>query len=162
MLKDFAVIVLIFLALSLVVGVLFYNGFFFHTPSSATFLTEYNDLEHTKTWDTFKTSYPQIDPTTIENPFVTTNDISVTVSEPSLLESATIPKYCITFNVAVTTNFEKNNYGNVYSTGSLTQPSILIFLLDQNDRIRGKLYSIQSSADFYMNGNNSCLLYTSP
>lgn len=158
-LKEFGIIALIFLVVMLGVGVLFYNGFFYKVPSSATYLTNFNNLDSVKSWDSFKTTYPQIDPKTLEasqslytntNP----NPLSVTITEPNWLESATTPKTCIYFNVAIKTNFWVNDYYNPHSKGSLTQPSLLIFLLDQNDRIRGKLYTIQGSSDFVMNADN--------
>jgi hypothetical protein len=151
-LKGIIVFVAIFLGLTFLFGWVFYNGFFFGIPSSATYLTNFNNLDRTVTWDTFKANHTQIDPKLVQpSSSVLYQDVWVKVSG----ESTVRPHNYFSFHVSYGTNFMVNQQYYPYSKATLKQPSLLIFLLDQSDRIRGKLYTIQGSSDFSMNGNNA-------
>ena len=151
-LKGLILFVAIFFVLNIMIGWVFYNGFFFGVPSSATYLTNYDNLDRTVTWDNFKANHTQIDPKLVQpsSSISLPPDVWVKVSGESIVR----PHNLFSFHVSYGTNFEVNQQYNPYSKATLKQPSLLIFLLDQNDRIRGKLYTIQGSADSTMNGNN--------
>jgi hypothetical protein len=146
-LRNFGIFLVILLVVSFLYGELFYNGFFFGVPSAVTYVEPYSNLA-SKAWDEFITNHTQLDPKNLQS----MHGVWLTVSDVNWKESATRPHDYFSFDVSYGTNFEV--YPQTYSTGTLQQPSLLIFILDQNDRIRGKLYSIQSSADFIMSGDN--------
>lgn len=127
-----------------VVGGVLYTGIT-GVPSSATYLTNFNDLDTTKLWDNFKTSQPQLDPSLLESSALVSSGVWVNVSAMGLGEELFQPKTVISFHVSIST---------VLGYSSLKLPSLLVFLLDQNDRIRGKLYAQQSSPDFFVAGQN--------
>jgi hypothetical protein len=148
-LKDFGIFLIILIIVSVILGGVVVNGFFFHVPSTATYLQNYENLG-SLTWDAFVSNHTQLDSKHIVS--TTPADVWITVSRT---QSITVPHNYISFEVSYGTKFEVDQtYGNPYSKATLVQPSLLILLLDQNDRIRGKLYTTQSSPDFTMNGNN--------
>jgi hypothetical protein len=116
-------------------------------PSNATYLANYNNLDTIKVWDNFKTTQPQLDPSLlVSNPLLALSGVSVNVSAMSATEEILQPKTVVPLHVSVSTVLS-NSY-------SLKLPSLVIFLLDQNDRIRGKVYTQQSSPDFFIAGQN--------
>lgn len=143
-LKPAFVWLVIFLFLTLFASVLIYNGFA-KIPSSAIYLNNFDDFYAVKTWTAFKTDYPALDPQLISQFPYQRNDINITVNTMDWWEEFTHPKNVLALHVRI-----KVNLGKLW----LKLPSVLILLLDQTDRIRGKLYVQYSSEDFFLNGNN--------
>jgi len=132
---------IIFIVLTFVVNIVVYNGFFVGIPSSAISLNNYDDFEKANTWSDFKTTYPALDPANLKANY----NVIVNVTNTNFLEEFTRPKESLLFHVSIKTDFEKL---------WLKIPSVLVLLLDQNERIRGKLYLQQTSEDFFLTGQN--------
>jgi len=132
---------IIFIVLTLVMNVVVYSGFFIGIPSSATSLNNFDDFERVSTWNDFKTTYPALDPQILP----TNNNIMINVTNMNIVEEFTRPKDFLLFHVKI-----KTTIGRMW----LKLPSILVLLLDQNERIRGKLYVQQTSEDFFLTGQN--------
>jgi hypothetical protein len=131
----------IFVVLIFVMNVVVYSGFFIGTPSSATFLNNFDDFERVRTWSNFKTTYPALDPQTLR----TNYNVMINVTNMNVIEEFTRPKDFLLFHVKIKTSFEWM---------WLKLPSILVLFLDQNERIRGKLYVQQTSEDYFLTGQN--------
>jgi hypothetical protein len=130
--------------LVLVVGVILYNGII-GVPSSATFLQNYS-LDSSKTWDSVKSEHPGLDPNLLSTPFLPGSAVWVNISGTGLLDEIMRPKSVVTFQVVLKANF--------LDKSSLKLQSLLVLVLDQNGRIRGKMYIQQASPDFFLGGNN--------
>jgi len=135
---------IIFLIAVAILGGVFYAGIA-KVPSTATYFVNFNNLETIKNWNDLKKAEPQLDPTTVESPFFYSG-VWVNVSAMSWEEEALQPKTVISFHVAISTDLQK-----MYS---LKLQSLVLLLLDQNERIRGKLYTQQSSPDLFISGQN--------
>jgi len=131
-----------FIVLSFVVNVVVYSGFFVGIPSSAISLNNYDDLEKVKTWTDLKANYPALDPKGLHETF----GITVNITGMNSIEEFTRPKELLLFHVEMKTVLDKR---------WLKLPSILVLLLDQNERIRAKLYIQQTSEDFFLTGSNA-------
>lgn len=130
--------------LVLVVGVILYNGII-GVPSSATFLQNYS-LDSSKTWDSLKSEHPELDSNLLSTPFLPTPTVWVNISGAGLLDEIVRPKSVVTFQVILR--------ANSLDKSSLKLQSLLVLVLDQNGRIRGKIYIQQASPDFFLGGNN--------
>lgn len=131
----------IFAFLMLIANVVIYNGFFIGIPSSAISLWNYDDLEKVKTWNLLKSTYPALDPQNLPERY----DITVNITSMNPFEEFTRPKEFLLFHVKIKTDLDKRWF---------KLPSVFVLLLDQNDRIRGKLYVQQTSEDFFLTGNS--------
>jgi hypothetical protein len=134
----------LFAILVLVVGVILYNGVV-GVPPSATFLQNYS-LDSSKAWDTFKDEHPGLDPNLLSTSFAPAQPIWVNISGTGLLDEMARPKSVVTFQVTIR--------ANSLDKSSLKLQSLLVLLLDQNGRIRGKIFVQQGSPDFFLGGNN--------
>lgn len=139
--KPALIWLIVFILLTLFVNVVVYEGFFVGTPSSATFVKNFDDFERVKTWKDLKSMFPALDPQNIPQ----WHGILVNVTPMTALEDFNRPKKMLLFNVKIQTDLDKR---------WLKLPSILVLLLDQNDRIRGKLYVQQTSEDSFLTGKN--------
>jgi hypothetical protein len=131
----------IFIVFTFVVNVVVYSGFFVGVPSSAISLSNYNDLEKVKTWTDLKADYPALDQKGLQETF----GVAVNITGMNTIEEFTRPKELLLFHVEMKTDLGKR---------WLKLPSILVLLLDQNERIRAKLYIQQTSEDFFLTGSN--------
>jgi hypothetical protein len=123
-------------------NVVVYSGFFVGIPSSVTSLNNLDDFEKVSTWSNFKTIYPALDP---QNTIQGNYGVTINVTGMNTFEEFTRPKDFLLFHVEIRTNLERM---------WLKLPSVLVLLLDQNERIRGKSYVQQSSEDFFLTGLN--------
>jgi hypothetical protein len=136
--KPLIMWIAIFLVLVFIANVVVYSGFFVGVPSSATSLNNYDNFEKGSTWSNFKTAYPALDP---QNMIYGNYGVTISVTGMNALEDFTRPKDFLLFHVEI----------NAYQQGYwLKLPSVLVLLLDQTDRIRGKLYVQQGSGDFFL------------
>lgn len=131
----------IFVVLTFVMNVVVYSGFFVGIPSSATSMNNFDDFERVSTWSDFKTTYPALNPQVLR----TSYNVVINVTNMNPIEEFTRPKDYLLFHVKITTSFERM---------WLKLPSVLVLFLDQNERIRGKLYLQQTSEDFFLTGQN--------
>lgn len=141
--RPFLTWLVIFAVLTFVMNVVVYSGFFVGIPSSVASLNNFDDFEKVSTWSNFKTTYPALDP---QNIVQSTYGVTNNVTGMNALEEFTRPKDFLIFHVEIKTNLERM---------WLKLPSVLVLFLDQNERIRGKLYVQQSSEDFFLTGRNS-------
>jgi hypothetical protein len=123
-------------------NVVVYSGFFVGIPSSVTSLNNFDDFEKVSTWSNFKNVYPALDP---QNMIQGNYGVTINVTGMNALEEFTRPKDFLLFHVEIRTNLEGM---------WLKLPSVLVLLLDQSERVRGKLYVQQSSEDFFLTGQN--------
>jgi hypothetical protein len=135
---------IIFLIAVAIFGGVLYAGIV-RVPSTATYLANFNNLETIQNWNDFKKAEPQLDPITLESPFFYSG-VWVNVSAMSWEEEVLQPKTVISFHVKISTDLQ--------TTYSLKLQSLLLLLLDQNERIRGKLYTQQSSPDLFISAQN--------
>lgn len=136
---------LLFILLVVVVGVILYRGPV-AVPFSATYLTNFNNLDLVKRWDDFKTDQPSLDPTIPSSPYFPSYGVSVNISETGLMEEIAHPKTVVSFHVSVRAEFLDKSI--------LKLQSLLVLALDQNEKVRGKLYIQEFSHDSFLNGKN--------
>jgi hypothetical protein len=137
--------VVLFVLSVAVVGVILYQGLVV-VPFSATYLTNFDNLDLVKRWDDFKTDQPPLDPTILSSPYLPEYRVWVNVSETGLLEEIVRPKTVVSFHVSVRTEFLDKSI--------LKLQSLLVLVLDQNEKVRGKLYTQQFSPDLFLSGKN--------
>lgn len=137
--------VVLFAISVLVVGVLLYQGIS-RVPFSSTYLTNFDNLDLAKRWDYFKGDQPSLDPTLLASPHLPEPKVWVNVSEMGLLEEIAQPKTVVSFHVSIKSDFLDKSI--------LKLQSLLVLVLDQNERVRGKLYTQQFSPDFFLSGRN--------
>jgi hypothetical protein len=137
--------VVLFIVSVLVVGVILYQGFAV-VPSSATYLANFDTPDLVKRWDDFKTDQPALNPTILSSPIFPEYATWVNVSATGLLEEIVRPKTVVSFHVSVRTEFLDKLI--------LKLQSLLVLVLDQNEKVRGKLYSQQFSPDLFLSGKN--------
>ena len=135
---------IIFLIAVTIFGGVLYVGIV-RVPSTATYLVNFNNLETVMDWNDFKKAEPQLDPTLIAAPFLSSG-VLVNLSAMNWEDELLQPKTVISFHVSINTGLQTQY--------SLKLSSLVLLLLDQNDRIRGKLYTQQSSPDFFIFGSN--------
>ncbi len=152
--KFLEIWLLVFIALTAGVGIVLYQGIV-GIPNSATYLLNINNLDQSKLWDDFKIDNPQLDTSILNSQFYfpTPNVLSVDAKASTWQEELAQPKTVVSFHVSIDTSFGSPpySYTNNYF---LKLPSLLVLLLDQNERVRGKIYTQQVSSDFFMSGKN--------
>jgi len=101
---------------------------------SAIFIANYDNLEKVMTWNEFKTEHKRLNPELSE---FRPETVWANVSFNSQLDELLYPKSLTAIHISI-----RNN-----GKGSIAIPSILVLVLDQNERIRGKIYSEENSKD---------------
>lgn len=137
--------VVLFIVSVLVVGVILYQGLV-AVPFSATYLANFDTLDLVKRWDDFKTDQPALNPTLLSSPYFPSYGVWVNISETGVLEEIVRPKTIVSFHVSVRTEFLDKSI--------LKLQSLLVLVLDQNEKVRGELYSQQFSPDLFLSGKN--------
>lgn len=120
-------------------------------PTSARFLRNFDDLEQVKTWTQFKEKNKNLDPSISfdrTRPSNIGSDIVLSVDVSSILEELLYPKDVAVFHVSARASRTQEEW---------QYPSTLILVLDQNERIRGKLFVQFLSKDCSITQTNSML-----
>lgn len=136
--KRYLIIFSISLVALIMIGLVI-NAGLVSLPSGAIFVKNFDDLESVKSWNQFKQDNDRLDP---EN---TLNRIPMNVYFNSLLDELLYPK-------SVTAIHVKIDMKSLSSKNTLQKPSFLVIILDQNERIRGKLYTRYESRDYTLKG----------
>jgi hypothetical protein len=137
--------VVLFVVSVFIVGIVLYQGLV-SVPFSAIYLTNFDNPDLVKSWDAFKTDQPALNPTALSSPYFPNYGVKVNISETGLLDEIVHPKTIVSFHVSVKTEF--------LDKSTLKLQSLLVLVLDGNEKVRGKLYTQQSSPDLFLIGNN--------
>jgi len=127
------VTVIILLAVSYYVIHSWFIGGVIQVPKTDLFLVQYNDLDKVKTWDQLKSEHPSVDPAKAGLGSTTiATGVSLTVRPWSAWDELLYPKSVVPISVTVSVES---------ATQYLQSPTLLVLLLDENDKIRGKLFT---------------------
>lgn len=98
-------------------------------PKTDIFLSNYDNFENLKTWDQLRTEHKSLDPSLVPttSPFVALNILPV-----DMLEELEYPKTVVALHFEFTLQS---------GTPYISSPTLLILVLDGNNRIRGKLFT---------------------
>lgn len=143
--RIIAIWVTLFLLSVLFISIILYQGIV-RAPSSAVYLKHFDTPDALKTWDDFKTNQPSLDPSLLSSPYQPELNVWINISFPSLWNEIILPKTVVSIDVSVKSNFLDKSV--------LKLQSLLVLLLDQNEKVKGKLYTQQSAPDFFLSGKN--------
>lgn len=122
----------------------FFNNGILTVTSNAIFIKNFDGFENLKNWNQFKEEYTGL------KPEESLNSISMKLSFNSIFEEVLYPKSVTGIHIEIdTTDSDK----------FLQKRSFLIILLDQNERIRGKLYTRYESSDCFLKGTTTEFIF---
>ncbi len=108
--------------------------------SDEIFLSNYDDLDKVKTWDQLRTDHPSLDPSRAPGSGMQypTKPATLTAEPLDKWEEFKYPKTIVALHLRITVESSPMN---------LRAPALLILVLDESDRIRGKLYTAAPSPE---------------
>lgn len=106
-----------------------YRGFV-SVPNNAFLLQNFDDLDQVKRWDDLKAVHDSLEP--IQSPF---NKVNITVQRTKY-EAMLYPKTVLMVKVKILSEYN-----------DVVFPSIMIIVLDPNERVRGKAFIVFSTED---------------
>lgn len=102
-------------------------------PENAIFISNYDNLDKAKTWDQLKGQFPSLDPSRVwGGASQNSKQITLSIEPVDRWDEFFYPKTVIMVRVQIVV--EKG-------IRELRIPTLLILVLDENDRVRGKLYT---------------------
>jgi len=103
-------------------------------PEDEIFLSNFDDLDKAKIWDELKTDHPSLDSSRAAWSGMPPSPklVALTIEPADKWEEFKYPKTVVAVHLQITVENDRKN---------LRAPTLLVLVLDENDRIRGKLYT---------------------